>query len=80
MKPIPDHLEKVLNSKQLMTLRTLENHGWELCFVRRDGLEVSVPVIKNEKNKTIGIIGKNGNFIENPNIKIRINPESRGPS
>lgn len=71
---IPNHLEKSLNSKQILTLRKLKNNGWELCFIRRDGLDGPVPVIKNERSKNIGVIDKDGNLNTNPSISVRKSP------
>jgi len=75
-KPIPDDLENILNPLQLITLRNAENEGWELCFVRREGLEVPVPVIRGADRKAIAVIEKDGNFNGYPKIRIRINPET----
>jgi len=75
MSPIPDDLEGVLKSVQLMTLRNIEQRGWKLYFIRREGLDVPVPVVKHADAKTIGVIEEDGNLNTSPNIKIRINPE-----
>jgi hypothetical protein len=80
MPPIPDNLENILNPMQLMTLRNAENDGWELCFVRRDGLEVPVPVIKGADSKIVGVIEEDGRFNANSSIRIRISPEESGIS
>ena len=77
MTPIPDDLEKILSPLQLMTLRTAENEGWELYFVRRDGLEVPIPFIKGADSKTIGIIDKDGKFNAETEIRIRISPDAQ---
>ena len=76
MKPIPDNFESFLNITQLMTLRNIEKQGWELYFIRRDGLDVPVIVVKSADGKTIGVIEEEGNLNTTP-IKIRINPERK---
>ena len=75
MKSIPDNFESVLNAAQLMTFRNLEKRGWKLYFIRRDGLEVPVPVVKNADGKTIGVIEEDGTLNTTPNIRIRANPQ-----
>ena len=75
MSPIPDDLDIILNPLQLMTLRNAENEGWELCFVRREGLEVPIPVIKGADSKSIAVIEENGNFNGEAEIRIRMSPE-----
>ena len=75
MAHIRDNLENVLSTLQLMTLRNAENEGWELYFVRRDGLEIPIPVIKGADSKTIGIIDEDGNFNAETEIRIRTSPD-----
>ena len=70
MAPVPRNLDIILNSLQLITLYEAVNEGWELLFVRREGLNDPVPVIKGS-DKKIGIIEKDGNFNGNPEIRIR---------
>ena len=78
MTPIPNNLEKILNSMQLSALRSLENHGWRLCFIRREGLAVPVPVvIKGTDRTTVSIIDAAGNLNTKPAIRLRVNPEVR---
>lgn len=71
MAPIPRDLDNILNSLQLITLNEANNEGWELCFVRRVGLNIPVPVIKGSGSNSIGVIEEDGNFNGNPKIKIR---------
>ena len=71
MAPIPRNLEIILNSLQLITLCEAENEGWELCFVRREGLNVPIPVVKGCDKKTVGVIDEDGNFNGEPKIRIR---------
>lgn len=74
MKPIPDNFESVLNAMQLMTLHDIEKHGWRLYFIRQDGLDVPLPVVKSADGKAIGVIEESGNLNKTPNIRIRLNP------
>jgi len=75
MKPIPDNFESLLSAKQLMTLRTIEQRGWTLYFIRRDGLQEPVTVVQSVDGKAIGVIEEGGDLNTTPNLKIRINPE-----
>lgn len=77
MQPIPDNIESVLNAMQMVALRDIEQRGWKLYFVRREGLAVPMPVIRSDDGKRIGIIEQGGNINTTPDIKIRINPERR---
>jgi hypothetical protein len=72
-----DHvnLENILTPAQLLTLRISEEYGWDLYFVRRENLEFPLVGIMNVTNKSVGVIDKDGNYIENPAIETRINPE-----
>lgn len=71
MAPIPHDLDKILNFLQLITLNEAKNEGWELCFVRRVGLNIPVPVIRGYGSHSIGVIEEDGNFNGNPKIRIR---------
>jgi len=75
MEPIPDNLENIINPMQLITLRSAEVDGWELYFVRREGLEVPVPVVRGYDNEAIGVIEEDGNFNADSKIRVRISPE-----
>jgi hypothetical protein len=77
MKPIPDNFESVLNALQLMTLRNIEQSGWELYFIRRDGLDIPVPVVRSADGETIGVIEVDGRLNTTSNIRVRLNPELR---
>ena len=75
MSPIPDNLENVLNPSQLLTLRNAESNGWELYFVRREGLDVAIPVIKGIGSQSIGIIEADGQFNAEAGIRLRSESE-----
>lgn len=68
---IPTNYERILTSSQLMTLRSIENYGWSLKFVRREGRDIPMPVIFGADGKSIGIIDEDGNLDMNPKIVIR---------
>ena len=71
MPPVPDNLEKILSPGQLLTLRNAESNGWELYFVRREGLDVPIPVIKGIGSHSIGVIEADGQFNAEADIRLR---------
>ena len=71
MAPIPNNYKKLLSPAQLIALNNVGKFGWELHFVRRNGLEVPVPVVKGPNGETIGVIDEDGNIDTKPKIVIR---------
>jgi len=71
MPPIPANVEKLLNPLQLMAIRNVGNFGWELHFVRRNGVDIPVPVVKGADGKAIGVIDENGRVDTNSKLIIR---------
>ena len=71
MPPIPADYKRLLTSSQLQALRSIENFGWTLKFIRREGRDVPLPVIKGADGKSIGVIDEDGNLDMNPKIIIR---------
>lgn len=64
-------LKRQLNDAQLMTLRGIENFGWELRFVRRPPGEDPIPVVFDHAGKQYAVLEKDGTLNQNPNIVIR---------
>ena len=71
MPAVPENLENILNPSQLLTLRNAESNGWELYFVRREGLDVPIPVIKGIGSQAIGVIEADGQFNTEADIRLR---------
>ena len=71
MPAIPSDYESLLTASQMVALRSIEGYGWSLHFIRREGLEVPIPVIKGADGVAIGMIDEDGNLNMNPNINIR---------
>jgi len=69
--PVPDDYENLLTPLQMMGLRNIANFGWELRFVRREGVDVPVPVVKGADGQAIGVIDEDGNLDTNPDIRLR---------
>ena len=64
-------LERQLNDEQIATLRSLENFGWELKFVRRPAFKDPVPVVFDGDRKKFAVLDSEGNLDENPGFDIR---------
>ena len=71
LPPIPPDFKSLLTEVQLMALHNVENFGWTLHFIRREGLETPITVIKGANGKTIGVIEEDGNLNMNPDITLR---------
>ena len=71
LPPIPADYENLLTASQMVALRSIEGYGWSLHFVRREGLEIPIPVIKGADGVAIGMIDEDGNLNMNPDINIR---------
>lgn len=64
-------LEKDLNQDQLITLRELENFGWELKFVRRRPFQDPVPVVFDGDRRSFAVLRPDGSLDEKPGFEIR---------
>jgi len=71
MPPIPPDYKTLLNPSQLVALNSIQGYGWTLQFVRREGLDVPLPVIRGADGKAIATIDEDGNLNMNPDIVIR---------
>lgn len=71
MTPVPDNYESLLTPLQLIALRNVAEFGWELRFVRREGIDIPVPVVKGADGQTIGIIDEDGNLNTHSDIQLR---------
>jgi hypothetical protein len=64
-------LERLLNSAQIDTLRSLESFGWELKFVRKPLFQPAVPIVMDGSRRSYAMIEDDGTLNENPPFKIR---------
>lgn len=64
-------LKRELNSDQLMTLRGLEQFGWELKFIRRPPFQPKVAVVFDGDRKSFAIIEADGSLNEKNELNIR---------
>jgi len=71
LPPIPPDYKTLLNPSQIVALNTIQGYGWTLHFVRREGLDTPLPVIRGADGKAIATIDEDGNLNMKPDIKIR---------
>ena len=71
MAPLPRMLAGDLNEEQRETLRSVENFGWELKFIRRVPFQANVPVVFDGDRKKFAVLELDGSLNEEPGFDIR---------
>ena len=69
--PIPVDFQDALSPDQIMTLRQIENFGWQVAFVRRPLFQEKVIVVTTSDNKRYGVIEETGELNLQAEIRIR---------
>lgn len=69
--PIPANFEEVLSLDQMMTLRQIENFGWQVAFIRRPLFQESVVVVANSNNRKFGVLEDTGELNLQAEIRLR---------
>lgn len=69
--PVPSNLDHLINTDQLLTLRQIENFGWQVEFVRRPLFQDTVVVVSSTDNRKIGVLEDTGELNLHPDIKLR---------
>ena len=69
--PVPDNLEKYLNTAQMRTLHQMEGFGWELKFIRRPLFQEPVAVMVDPSGKVSGVLEESGELNRNAEIILR---------
>ncbi|MEN8179389.1 MAG: hypothetical protein ABFS39_12355 [Pseudomonadota bacterium] len=69
--PIPSSPSFFLNNKQLNGMEVLKKFGWELTFIRRPLYSEVIPVVQNNQEQAIGVLGIDGVLKISDEIKIR---------
>ena len=69
--PALSELKSLLNSEQLLSLRKIEQFGWELAFVRRPMFESAIPVVSSPGGDQFGILDSEGELDLNTKIQLR---------
>ncbi len=70
-QPIPHNVKNYLNDAQLAELRSIEQFGWNLKYIRRPLFQEQVIVVINPDGKSIGVLEDDGGLNMNPNIETR---------
>jgi hypothetical protein len=71
MAPIRDHLDELLNQKQVSTLQKIEKFGWQLNFVRQPLFEQPVAVIISPKGDKLATLELDGRIKLLPGSDVR---------
>lgn len=69
--PVPSNLDDVISPDQLMTLRQIENFGWQVAFVRRPLFQQAVVVVSSTDKRKFGVLEDTGELNLEPDIKLR---------
>ena len=69
--PVPGNLKELLNEAQLLTLRRMEEYGWELKFIRRPLFQDVIPVLLHPDNNNSGVLERDGTLNMQHDIVLR---------
>lgn len=64
-------LECELSLEQLLTLRELEQFGWELKLLRHPPFQPTIAIVFDSDRRGFGVIDGDGNLNEQPDIELR---------
>jgi hypothetical protein len=64
-------LKRQLNQEQMLTLRSLENFGWELKFIRHPPAEPPIAVVFDADRKKFAVLNQDGTLNEKSYLNIR---------
>lgn len=70
LKPVPDNFSELLNSEQLLALRTMQYFGWSLWFIRRQQQPYLV-VITEALSQQFAVLETSGAVNMDPAINLR---------
>ena len=70
-RPVPESLQKYLNDAQMSELRTIENFGWKIKFVRRPLFQDPVVIVAHPDGSSICALEEDGTINHNPDIILR---------
>jgi hypothetical protein len=63
--------KRLTNAEQAETLRTLEQIGWSIRFVRRSPEGGPLAAVYNPDSKSLAIIEADGRLVEKPTLAFR---------
>ena len=77
--PIPSDLDTFLNRQQILTLRSIENFGWRLAFVRQPLYQEPVTFVISPGHQRLAVLETDGRVDLQPDIPLRDScDETRG--
>jgi hypothetical protein len=69
--PVPTSPEMYINEKQVDGMSILKKFGWKLVCIRRPQIGHAITLLKNNQDKSVGVLGEDGILRLQPEIKIR---------
>jgi hypothetical protein len=69
--PIPSNLGRYLNEAQFLALRSLENFGWALAFVRRPLFMTPVVVVASPDSAQYALLEDDGSVNMKSGLQLR---------
>ncbi|WP_372864545.1 hypothetical protein [Spongiibacter sp.] len=71
VEPVPVNVADLLTELQRLSLRRIENFGWQIKFIRRPRFQPPVVVVENTTGMNIGILEEDGGVNLRPAIALR---------
>ena len=72
VRPVPvSDWKRKINADQADTLRSLEQVGWSLRFVRTEGEGAPLAAVYNPDNNSLAVIEADGRLVEEPKLRFR---------
>jgi hypothetical protein len=72
VRPVPvSDWKRKINADQADTLRSLEQVGWSLRFVRTEGEGAPLAAVYNPDNNSLAVIEADGRLVEKPKLRFR---------
>ncbi len=71
VEAVPTNLSELLTDMQRISLRRIENFGWQIKFIRRPRFQPPVVVVENTTGMNIGVLEEDGEVNLRPAIVLR---------
>jgi len=68
---VPYNLDELLTEKQMLTLKNLENLGWEIMFIRRPLFQDNISVLSHPDTGQYSVLELNGDVNNISEIELR---------
>ena len=67
----PPNIDSMLNQDQKNALRSIENFGWQLAFVRRPAFQTPMFVVKSPDDVRHAVLEEDGAINMHPSLVLR---------